>query len=437
MQKNNPRIIGAWCTYDWANSVYSLVITSTIFPIYFGQVARNPQGGDLIDFLGVEVRSSALFSFAVSFAYLLVVGVNPLLTAIADYSHRRKRFLKLFCYLGAVSCALLYFFTRDTLTFSVFAFVFATVGYSGSLVFYNAYLPQIATADRLDAVSARGYALGYVGSVLLLLFNLSMILMPGWYGGISGEMASRVAFLSTGAWWAGFAQYTFYHLPNPAPRKESGLTWLFKGYRELRKVIGALGHQRVLKRFLVAFFFYSLGVQTVMYVAVVFADQELHLPADNLIITILIIQLVAIGGAYLFAGLSRRLGNVKALMLAVLVWLGICPWAYFVDSSYEVYALATLIGSVMGGIQALSRSTYAKLIPEDSQAYASYFNVYDVVEKLSIVTGTAMYGLIKQFAPEVRTSFLVLAGAFLVGFFLLSRLIGSETAPAGVQPLRK
>ncbi|MBC7919773.1 MAG: MFS transporter [Ferruginibacter sp.] len=436
MQKNNPRIIRAWCTYDWANSVYSLVITSTIFPIYFGQVARNPRGGDLINFLGVEVRNSALFSFAVSFAYLLVAVVNPLLTAIADYSHRRKRFLKLFCYLGAGSCALLYYFTRDTLVFSLIAFVFATVGYSGSIVFYNAYLPQIATVDRLDAVSARGYALGYVGSVLLLLFNLSMILMPGWYGGISGQMASRVAFLSTGVWWAGFAQYTFYHLPNPAPQQEPGLTWIFKGYQELRKVVGALGRQRRLKRYLLAFFFYSLGVQTVMYVAVVFADQELHLPADNLIITVLIIQLVAIGGAYLFAGLSRRLGNVKALMLAVLVWLVICPWAYFIDSSHEVYALATLIGSVMGGIQALSRSTYAKFIPEDSRAYASYFNVYDVVEKLSIVTGTGMYGLVKQFTPDVRTSFLVLAGTFLLGFFLLARLI-PESPRVSTQPLRE
>lgn len=433
MDKNNPTITRAWCVYDWANSVYTLVITSTIFPIYFGATARNPQGGDVIRFLGLDVKNSALFSFSISFAFMAVACINPLLTAIADYSHRKKTFLRFFCYVGSASCALLYFFTTETLTFSVFAFVLATIGYSGSLVFYNAYLPEIATEDRYDQVSARGYALGYIGSVLLLLFNLSMILMPGWYGGVSEGMASRIAFLTTGLWWALFAQYTFHHLPGETPRREPGWAWLFNGYRELRKVVGELAHQRTLKRYLIAFFFYSTGVQTVMYVAAISADQVLHLPSDNLIITILIIQLVAIAGAYGFAALARRYGNLKTLMGAVVVWIGICFWCYAVRGAQELYALATLIGLVMGGIQALSRSTYAKLIPARTSDTVSYFNFYDGLEKLSIVSGTLMYGLVTQLTGEVRSSFIVLACVFVVGFLFLSRIIPEKKLPRSVE----
>ena len=433
MQKNNPKIIRAWCVYDWANSVYTLVITSTIFPIYFGATARNAQGGDVISFLGLEVKNSALFSFSISFAFMAVACINPLLTAIADYSHRKKRFLQIFCYLGSISCALLYFFTSETITFAVFAFIMATIGYSGSLVFYNAYLPEITTEDRYDQVSAQGYALGYIGSVLLLLFNLSMILMPSWYGGVSEGMASRIAFLTTGIWWAFFAQYTFRHLPSQTPRREPGLAWIFKGYQELRKVLGELDYQRTLKRYLISFFFYSMGVQTVMYVAAISADQVLHLPSSNLIITILIIQLVAIIGAYGFAALSRRYGNLKTLMGAVVVWVGICFWCYAVQGANELYALATLIGLVMGGIQALSRSTYAKLIPENTPDTVSYFNFYDVVEKLSIVSGTLMYGLVTQLTGNVRSSFMVLACVFVVGLLFLSRIILEKKQPRFVE----
>jgi UMF1 family MFS transporter len=425
MEKNNRKVINAWCMYDWANSAYNLVITSTIFPIYFGATAKGADGSDIVNFLGVEVENSSLFSFSISFAFMVVACINPLLTAIADYSHRKKRFLQVFCYLGAISCALLYFFKTDTLTFSVFAFILATIGYSGSLVFYNAYLPEIATEDRFDQVSAKGYAMGYIGSVLLLLFNLSMVLMPAWYGidPQNKSLAPRIAFLSTGIWWALFAQYTFRHLTSRTPVKEPGLRWVFKGYQELLKVLRELSAQSTLKRYLVAFFFYSLGVQTVMYVATVFADKELHLPEANLIITILIIQLVAIVGAYGFASLSRKYGNIRTLMMAVVVWVGICCWAFFVTSGNEVYGLATLIGLVMGGIQALSRSTYAKLIPENTPDSASYFNFYDIVEKLSIVLGTLMYGLVKELGGNARSSFIVLVFVFLLGLLFLSRII--------------
>lgn len=437
MEKNNAKIINAWSMYDWANSVYSLVITSTIFPLYFRAIAIDEKGQDTIEFLGLSVHSSALFSFCISFAFLLVAAINPFLTAIADYSHRKKRFLKIFCYLGAISCSLLYFATTDTLIFSVLVFVLATMGYTGSIVFYNAYLPEIATPDQFDRISAKGFALGYAGSVLLLLFNLSMVLEPAWYGITKAEvdqgLPARFSFLSVGIWWVLFAQYTFYYLPSRKPNKEPGLTWLFKGFQELRKVLSELQHQRKLKRFLVAFFFYSMGVQTVMYMAAIFGDKELKMPADNLIITVLIIQLVAIAGAYGFAWLSKSFGNIQALMMSVAVWIAICIGAYFVKTSNEFYVLAAVVGVVMGGIQALSRSTYAKFIPKNTVDTASYFNFYDVVEKLSIVLGTLMYGLVEQLTNSARISIIVLGILFLAGLFFLVRVLLLKTQLVNVK----
>ncbi|WP_345270194.1 MFS transporter [Nibrella viscosa] len=420
--KNNPRILNAWCLYDWANSVHSLVIVSSIFPVYFSATALNEAGGPVIDFLGFEVKNSVLFSYTVSAAFLLAALLSPLCTAIADFSGRKKLFMKVFCYTGAISCSLLYFFTRETTTWSVILFGISLVGWSGSIVFYNSYLPDIATEDRFDRVSARGYALGYIGSVLLMVFNLTMILFPGWYGGISQGLASRISFLTVGIWWFGFAQIPFNRLPDSGKRMVPQDGWLFNGFRELKKVFGELKHLSLLKRFLVAFFVYSMGVQTVMYVATIFGSDELKMPAESLIITILLIQLVAIAGAYLFARLSERLGNTYALMIAVSVWVVICTGAYFVNTQNQFFALAALVGMVMGGIQSLSRSTYSKLIPEETTDTASFFSFYDVTEKLAIVLGTASYGLIEQITGSMRNSVLALLVFFLLGFGLLARI---------------
>ncbi|GAA4449459.1 MFS transporter [Nibrella saemangeumensis] len=420
--KNNPRVLNAWCLYDWANSVHSLVIVSSIFPVYFSATALNDAGGPVINFLGVEVKNSVLFTYTVSAAFLLAALLSPFCTAIADFSGRKKLFMKVFCYTGAISCSLLYFFTRETTTLAVFLFWLSLVGWSGSIVFYNSYLPDIATEDRFDRVSAKGYSLGYMGSVLLMVFNLTMILFPGWYGGISEGLASRVSFLTVGIWWFGFAQIPFNRLPDPALRAVPQDGWLFNGFRELKKVFGELKHLPLMKRFLVAFFVYSMGVQTVMYVATIFGSDELKLPAQSLIITILLIQLVGIAGAYLFARLSERLGNTYALMIAVSVWVVICAGAYFVNTQNQFFALAALVGMVMGGIQSLSRSTYSKLIPEETTDTASFFSFYDVTEKLAIVLGTASYGLIEQITGSMRNSVLALLVFFVIGFLLLARI---------------
>lgn len=422
MQKNNPRILTAWTFYDWANSVHALVIVSSIFPVYFSATALNETGGPVINFLGISIKNSVLFSYTISAAFLFTALLSPICTAIADYSGNKKLFMKVFCYTGAVSCSLLYFFTKETTTFAVICFWLSLIGWSGSIVFYNSYLPDIATEDQYDRVSARGFSMGYIGSVLLMVLNLLVILKREWFGNISEALASRIAFLTVGLWWIGFAQIPFSRLPDGLRKTtERSGNYLLNGFKELRHVWANLQKQPLAKRFLVAFFVYNMAVQTVMYVATIFGTDELHLPGPSLIITILLIQLVAIPGAYGFSRLSERFGNTHALMTAVVIWIAFCAGAYFVQTQTQFFVLAGVAGLVMGGIQSLSRSTYSKLIPATTDT-ASYFSFYDVTEKTSIVFGTLVYGLIEQITGSMRNSVLALLVLFIIGFVLLWRI---------------
>lgn len=422
MIKNNPRTINAWCMYDWANSVHPLVITSSIFPVYFTATALNAQGGVVIDFLGFSIKNSVLFSYAVSFSFLLVALLIPFCTAIADYTGRKKLFMKIFCYSGAVCCAMLFFFTRETTTFGVLMFVASLVGYSGSIVFYYSFLPEIATEENYDRYSARGFSLGYIGSVILLVFNLTMVLFPDIYGITDKTLPARISFLTVGIWWIGFAQIPFKYLPENSFGKKPTGNWLFNGFRELRKVYGQMRTQEYLPKYLTAFFIFNMGVQTVMYVASIFGAVELKLPSDKLIATILVIQIVGIAGSYAFSYLSSLVGNIYALMIGVAIWVGVCLGAYYITQAGEFYVLAAVVGMVMGGVQALSRATYSKLIPENTQDTASYFSFYDVMEKASVVIGTLVYGVVEQFTGSMRNSVLTLMVIFIAGLLLLSRI---------------
>lgn len=420
--KNSPRILTAWTMYDWANSVHALVIVSSIFPVYFSATALNASGGPMIEFLGMTVRNSVLFSYTISAAFLFTALLSPICSAIADYSGQKKAFMKAFCYTGAISCSLLFFFTKETTTFAVICFWISLIGWSGSIVFYNAYLPDIATEDQYDRVSARGFSMGFLGSVLLMSVNLLVILKRDWFGNISEALASRIAFLTVGLWWIGFAQIPFSRLPDSSKKATiQGGNYLLNGFTELRHVWAELQKQPLTKRFLLAFFVYSMAVQTVMYVATLFGTIELKLPDQSLIITVLVIQLVAIPGAYGFSWLSEQFGNTHALMMAVVVWIGVCVGAYLVQTESQFFALAVVVGLVMGGIQSLSRSTYAKLIPATTDT-ASYFSFYDVTEKLSIMLGTLVYGLIDQLTGSMRNSVLALLVLFVIGFMLLWRI---------------
>ncbi len=420
-EKNNPKIIRAWTFYDWANSVYSLAITTAIFPIYYNSVTQ-PDSSDVVTFLGREFKNTALYSYALSFSFLLVAFISPLLSGIADSRGNKKSFLKFFCVLGSVSCCALYFFDSvNSLHIGIGAFILASVGWSGSIIYYNAFLPEIATADMQDKVSARGFAMGYIGSSLLLIVNLIMIMQPAMFGIADAGIASRISFVMTGLWWLGFAFYTLHFLPSQTEIKNFTGNVFTRGFNELASVFRQLKTQRTLKQFLLAFFFYNMGVQTVMYVASLFGAKELKMKDAELITTVLIIQFVAIGGAYLFSFLSKKYGNIKAIIVAVVVWIFICAAAYFVYTSAQFFALAFTVGMVMGGIQALSRSTYSKMLPPTKDT-ASYFSFYDVCDKIALVLGTASYGLIEELTGSMRNSIIVLISFFLIGLYLLLRI---------------
>jgi UMF1 family MFS transporter len=421
-QKNNARVINAWCSYDWANSVYSLTISSAIFPVYYNAATRSAFGGDQVLFFGLPVENTVLYSYALSVSFLVIAFCSPLLSGIADYGGMKKKMMKAFTLLGSGSCIALFFFTGQNIEFGIIACTLASVGWAGSIVFYNAYLPEIATADRFDRISARGFSMGYIGSVIQLVISLVIVMQPGWFGIADDGLAARLSFLFVGIWWIGFAQIAFYFLPgNIHHRAPQDFHYLKKGYQELRKVWMAIQQNPPIKRFIPSFFFYNMGVQTVMLLAATFGEKELGLAADKLIITILLIQLVAIAGAYLFAKVSELYGNKLSLLVMIAIWIGICLYAYLVKTDTGFYFLAVVVGMVMGGIQSLSRSTYSKLLPRGTTDTASYFSFYDVTDKISIVAGTFLYGLIEHLTGNMRFSALALACFFLIGLLLMLR----------------
>jgi UMF1 family MFS transporter len=421
--------------YDWANSVYNLVITTTFFPIYFEASTKAHFKSDAIPFLGRTYINSALYEYALAVAYLIIALLYPILTSVADTRGNKKNFMRFFCYLGAAGCSLLYFFNGANVQFGVFFFMLAAIGYSGSLVFYNSYLPEIAEEKFRDRISARGYSFGYVGSVLLQIVGFVLVLMlPD-----AGE-ASRITFLLVGIWWFGFAQITFRRLPASLPAKENNnnnTNWLTDGFREIRTVYNQVKVMPVLKRFLRSFFFYSMGVQTVMLVATLFGSKMLGLTETKLIITVVIIQLVAILGAWGMSRLSERYGNFRVLIGVLFFWILICIAAYYTvvlkesgeNPEYHFYVLASAVGLVMGGIQSLSRSTYAKLMPETRDT-ASFFSYYDFTEKIAIVIGIFCFGLIEELTLEtggMKNSLLSLIVFFVIGLiWLYSALLKQE-----------
>ncbi len=414
----NRKVVNGWAMYDWANSVYNLVITTTFFPIYYLGVTKARTGTDEVTFMGKTLLSSVLYDYTLSLAYLLIAISLPILSSIADTRGNKKNFLRFFCYLGSLACASLYTFTdTSSLELGMLSVMLAAIGFWGGLVFYNSYLPEIAAPEYQDRVSARGFSFGYMGSVLMQLVGFALVTIKPF--GITDGMAVRITFLLVGIWWFGFAQITFKRLPASKPAVNDGSGRVLKdGFIELKKVYAQVKVMPVLKRFLRAFFFYSMGVQTVMMVAVIFASKELKLEASKLIICVVLIQIVAILGAWGMARLSGRFGNFRVLIATVLLWIGVCLNAYFITTEVQFYFLAVAVGLVMGGIQSLSRSTYAKLLPETRDT-ASFFSYYDVTEKMAIALGVFSFGYIEHITHNMRTSVLVLTGFFSIGLIWL------------------
>ncbi len=436
IEQNNPKTIKAWSFYDWANSVFPLVITSAIFPNFYDYVTTHDEHknfiGHTISFLGIQFENQNIYSFVYAFALFIVVLITPILSGIADYLGNKKRFLQFFCYLGAISSMCLFFFNRNYLELSFIPFITATIGFWGSLVYYNSYLPEIASPENQDKVSARGFALGYFGSSLLLIICLVSIMVF--------KMPAKYSFLLVGIWWIGFAQYTFLNLPNKNHiahgTKTTGI--FSKGFKELKHVWIQIKQLSNLKQFLTGYFFYNMGVQTIMVVAVLFARNEIEWGVGEiaekskttaLIVSILIIQFVGIAGSFLFSWMSKKIGNIKSLIISISVWVFICVFTFMVvRTPLQFYIVAFLVGLMMGGIQSLSRSTYSKYLPK-TEDHTSFFSFYDVVEKLGMIIGTISFGVISQITGGMRNSILSLIVFFIFGLLALIPLTKKKKKP--------
>ncbi|SIS98501.1 MFS transporter, UMF1 family [Zobellia uliginosa] len=431
LPKGSKKLLNAWAFYDWANSVYNLVISSAIFPIFYGALTlvKDEDGkvlDDTVRFLGIDFNNDTLISYVTAAAFLMVSFLSPLLSGIADYVGNKKMFMKFFCYLGAFSSIGLYWFNMDHLWFGLLCYFMALIGFWSSLVFYNSYLPDIAFPEQQDAISAKGYSLGYIGSVLLLIICLAMILKFDTFGFEDESTPTRLSFVLTGLWWIGFSQYTYYHLPKGNKKENFTKDILFNGFKELKLIWSKIKANVPLKRYLGAFFVYSMAVQTIMLVATYFGIEELDWgktdSTTGLIVSILLIQIVAVLGAYVTSQCSTRFGNINTLIVLNIIWIIICAFAYTITTPMEFYITASAVGLVMGGIQSLSRSTYSKLLPEDAVDTTSYFSFYDVSEKIGIVIGMLSYGYIAQLTGSIRYSIIFLGLFFLVGMILLTRV---------------
>jgi len=420
--KGDNKMTRAWVIYDFSNSVYQLTIGSTIFPIYYNAVTRS---GDIdtISFFGFKAINSVLYSWSIAISYLLVALFSPLWSSIADYTGRRKLFMRIFTMIGAFSCGMLFFFNRNTVELGLIAFTLATIGYGGSLVFYNSFLPIIAEPKDQDRISARGFALGYVGGVSLLIINLIFVLFPGFFGITDTTLPPRLAFATVFIWWIGFSQITFRRLPKYTfGNREKGANIFLKGYQELRVVFNQVMKMKQLKIYLVAFFFMTMGLLTIMFMAATYGTKELGLEDKVLIPTILLIQLVGIVGAWSFARFSGLFGNVKTLIFSIIGWIGVCVGAYLIYTAAGFIAIAMCVGFVMGGTQALARSTYSKMLPE-TKNHTSFFSFYDVMEKLATVGGTFSFGIIEAITGSMRYSVLAIIIYFLIGLVFMLILL--------------
>jgi len=451
MQVAPRKVVNAWCMYDWANSAYNLVITSTIFPAYYEAITKNQMPNNEVEFLGRRFVNTALYNYALGTAFIVVAFISPILTSIADYRGNKKNFMRFFCTLGALACAGLYFFAPEpatgnstilsagSLNIGIVCMVISCIGFWASLVFYNSYLPDLVPDHLRDRVSARGYTWGYIGSVILQILCFIIVFFPAAFGLKTpyeqNYMPARISFVMVAIWWFGFAQIPFRYLPISTVKERHERKNVFSnGFMELKKVWSQVKHMPVLKKFLFSFFWYSAGIQTVFLAATQFGAKELHLPTDKLIITIMIIQLVAIPGAIIISRASERFGNIQTLMACVLIWVGICITAYFTYTDIQFYILGAVVGLVMGGIQSLSRSTYANLMPKETKDTASFFSFYDVTEKIALVLGMFTFAFIEEKTIRyggMRNSVLALMVFFMFGFVWLAwtlRALSRESA---------
>ncbi|OIQ22388.1 MFS transporter [Lacinutrix sp. MedPE-SW] len=429
LQKGSKKLLNAWAFYDWANSVYTLTIASSIFPLFYGTLFTSEN--ETISAFGFIMKPTVLISIITAFTFLVVAFTSPILSGIADYVGNKKNFMKFFCYIGSLGCIGLFWFSKERIHLSLLFYFMGLIGYWGSLVFYNSYLPDIAFDEQQDSISAKGFSLGYIGSVILLVINLGMVMSQD-TGAEKVEMM-RYAFVTVGLWWLIFSQYTFYILPKGVSNGHKVTkAVIFNGFKELKMVWAQLKQNLRLKRYLYAFFVFSMAVQTIMLMAVYFGEKEISWidndqKTQGLIVSILVIQIVAIIGAILTSKASAKFGNIKTLIIVNAIWMLLCFYAYFMVTPVQFYVAAGFVGLVMGGVQSLARSTYSKFLPENTEDTTSYFSFFDVAEKIGIVIGMTIFAVVDQIST-MRYAILFLFVFFLFGIILLFRVPKQSTA---------
>lgn len=418
--KNSKKVINAWCSYDIANSAYSLSISTVLYPIFYQEMTNQAWGSSVVKFAGRDIQNTVIYDYAIAFGYLMIIILTPLLSGIADAGGLRKRFMQMFTLIGALSCIALYWFNGHNILWGVLFPALAVMGFAGSLVYYNSFLPMIATPDKHDEISARGFSWGYGGSMLLLIFNLFCIENYQMFG-FEGKLdAVRFAFIEVGIWWLLISQFAFHHLKEYKGQISLNNNIFGKGFGEIIKVFKAIRKQVQMRLFLLAFFLFSVGVQTIILVATLFGSKELGITGSKLIITILLIQILAIVGAMVFGKVSAKIGNKPSLIIMLTIWTVVCAAAYLITTDIHFFILAGMVGLVMGGIQSQARSTYSKMIPEGSLDTSSYFGFYDITEKAAIVFGMLSFGFLEHLTGSMRNSALFLGILFFLSLVIVS-----------------
>ncbi len=418
--------------YDWANSAYITTVGVALLPIYF---AEGIVGKDGVTLFGATVSATALWGFMLGFAALVVFLFAPVLGAIADFSSAKKKFLIGFAYFGSLFATLLFFCEPGYVWLAVVLYICTQVCFIGGNVFYDAFLPHLASEDKLDSVSAKGFAFGYVGGSLQYGIALALVVMHKTFG-IEQSMAVRIAMAMAGLWWAGWTLLTVKHLKETKtkqelPEKHQNQTKFFAylslGISQTFATVKKVGHFKHLALFVVAYMIYNDGIHTVTSMATIYGKEELGLGTPHLMVTLLLVQVVAIGGALIFSLIANRIGARRSVMVSLVLWSGVVIYGYFIQTATEFFILGMVVGIVLGGTQALSRSFYGAMIPE--QASAEFYGFYSVFSKFSAIWGPATFGVIKQITGSARLAIISLMVFFIVGLILLA-FVNEEKAKA-------
>ena len=408
--------------YDWANSAYITTAAVALLPNYFAQAVVGEAG---VDLLGMNISATALWGYMLGTAAFLVFLFAPVLGAIADFSSAKKRFLMGFAYMGSLFATMLYFCGAGDVGLTIVLFIGTQVCFVGANVFYDAFLPQIASEDKMDSVSAKGYAFGYVGGSIQFGIALALIAMHEGVG-ISITLAARIGMAMTGIWWAGWSLLTLkylkeektpYQFPEAHRNTPTPIAYLTLGISRTLLTAKRVGRFKHLTLFLVAYMIYNDGIHTVTSMSTIYGTEELGLSTTALMVTLLLVQVVAIGGALIFSRLANRIGAKRSVMFALVLWSGVVTYGYFIHTATEFFVLGIVVGLVLGGTQALSRSFYGSMIPE--QASAEFYGFYSVFSKFSSIWGPVTFGVIEQITGSARLAIISLMIFFIVGLILL------------------